>query len=102
MVLLRSIANLPRRRKLLLFGAIIFLSSGVFAYSWLFFDLPSIDRLQAGLALPSTRIYDRNGRIDSAFFIDHGIAMEAGGDALVLGRVRQHIARQLIDREVTE
>ncbi len=32
-----------------------------FAYGWLFADLPSIDQLHAGLALPSTRIYDRNG-----------------------------------------
>src|SRR3954453_14415279 len=36
---------------------------GIFTYFWLFADLPSIDRLQAGLALPSTRIYDRNGQL---------------------------------------
>src|SRR5690606_33305715 len=30
---------------------------------WLFTDLPSIDALEAGLALPSTRIYDRHGRL---------------------------------------
>lgn len=35
----------------------------VFVIFWLFADLPSIDRLQAGLALPSTRIYDRNGQL---------------------------------------
>src|SRR5437588_344820 len=32
-------------------------------YLWIFADLPSIDKLQAGLALPSTRILDRNGRL---------------------------------------
>jgi 1A family penicillin-binding protein len=30
-------------------------------YGWLLADLPTIDQLQAGLALPSTRIYDRYG-----------------------------------------
>lgn len=32
-------------------------------YRWLFTDLPSLDHLQAGLALPSTHIYDRQGRV---------------------------------------
>ncbi|RMF49821.1 MAG: penicillin-binding protein 1C [Chloroflexota bacterium] len=32
-------------------------------YLWLFADLPSLDNLQAGLALPSTRLYDRHGRL---------------------------------------
>ncbi|MDW8299534.1 MAG: penicillin-binding protein 1C [Anaerolineae bacterium] len=32
-------------------------------YFWLFADLPSLDDLEAGLALPSTRIYDRHGRL---------------------------------------
>lgn len=32
-------------------------------YSWLFADLPSLDNLSAGLALPSTRLYDRHGRL---------------------------------------
>ncbi|GAB4516516.1 MAG: PBP1A family penicillin-binding protein [Anaerolineae bacterium] len=36
---------------------------GVFVYSWVFAGLPSIDDLNAGLALPSTRIYDRNGKL---------------------------------------
>jgi penicillin-binding protein 1C len=30
---------------------------------WLFTDLPAIEDLEAGLALPSTRIYDRNGQL---------------------------------------
>jgi len=32
----------------------------IFSYFWLFAGLPSINQLEAGLALPSTRIYDRN------------------------------------------
>ncbi|MFN7209509.1 MAG: penicillin-binding protein 1C [Aggregatilineales bacterium] len=32
-------------------------------YLWLFADLPSLDNLSAGLALPSTRLYDRHGRL---------------------------------------
>src|SRR5689334_16955064 len=32
-------------------------------YLWVFADLPSIDQLQAGLALPTTRILDRHGRL---------------------------------------
>jgi penicillin-binding protein 1C len=35
----------------------------VFLYFWLFPGLPPIDQLEAGLALPSTRIYDRHGRL---------------------------------------
>ena len=43
--------------------AALLLVSGMFVYNWLFVDLPSIDDLEAGLALPSTRIYDRNGQL---------------------------------------
>jgi hypothetical protein len=35
----------------------------VFLYFWLFPGLPPIDQLEAGLALPSTHIYDRHGRL---------------------------------------
>jgi 1A family penicillin-binding protein len=37
--------------------------SGVGVYEWLFVDLPDIDAIDAGMALPSTRIYDRQGRL---------------------------------------
>jgi 1A family penicillin-binding protein len=54
----------PRtRRQWLASGAALFAILATAVYAWLFNDLPSIDRLQAGLALPSTRIYDRNGTI---------------------------------------
>ncbi|MCA9914868.1 MAG: transglycosylase domain-containing protein, partial [Anaerolineae bacterium] len=47
---------------------LILLSAGalafaVFVYFFVFHDLPSIDQVEAGLALPSTRIYDRNGAL---------------------------------------
>src|SRR6266545_4783488 len=56
-------ARLKRRYKLLFVLAILALIGVGALYAWLFTDLPSIDRLQAGLALPSTRIYDRNGKL---------------------------------------
>lgn len=47
------------RRRLIATITIIAMVLGI--YAWVFADLPPIDRLTAGLALPSTRIYDRNG-----------------------------------------
>ena len=32
-------------------------------YGYVFWDLPSISQIDAGLALPSTRIYDRHGAL---------------------------------------
>ncbi|MCC6613248.1 MAG: transglycosylase domain-containing protein [Anaerolineae bacterium] len=58
--------RLPRlrlTRRTLLILALALVAAGLGLYLWLFADLPSIDRLQAGLALPSTRIYDRQGRL---------------------------------------
>lgn len=58
--------RLPRlrlTRRTLLILALALVAAGLGLYLWLFADLPSIDRLQAGLALPSTRIYDRKGRL---------------------------------------
>jgi membrane peptidoglycan carboxypeptidase len=43
-------------------GLVVFLAAGVL-YGWIFADLPSIDRIAAGMALPSTHIYDRKGRL---------------------------------------
>ncbi len=62
-LIIRKFARLSRRRKILLGVLALIFVMTVFAYFWLFADLPSIDRLQAGLALPSTRIYDRNGQL---------------------------------------
>ena len=52
-----------RRTKFLLFLVISLIAgTGGFAV-WILHDLPSIYQLEAGLALPSTRIYDRNERL---------------------------------------
>ena len=40
--------------------------------------------------------------IDAAFFVNEGVAVEAGGDALAPGGVRQQVAGQLLDRELVE
>jgi penicillin-binding protein 1C len=52
------------RREIILLALVIpaLLLAG-FAYFWILHDLPSVDDLEAGLALPSTRIYDRNGKL---------------------------------------
>ena len=46
-------------------SAVLFLLAlvGGIVLAWVLVDLPSLDRLDAGLALPSTRIMDRQGRL---------------------------------------
>lgn len=59
--LLRHLKNSSRRRKIL-YGFLLLAAAGaVFTYFYVFHDLPPIERLQDGMQLPSTRIYDRNG-----------------------------------------
>ena len=43
------------------------------------------------------RVHAELFRIDAAFFVEHGVAQKAGGDDLVLRRVRQLVARDLFD-----
>jgi hypothetical protein len=38
--------------------------------------------------------------INSAFFIDHGIAQKTGCDELILSTIRQQIARQLLGQKL--
>jgi 1A family penicillin-binding protein len=52
-----------RRSKFLLPFFVVLIAFAVFIYFWLFHDLPPINAIQNGLALPSTRIYDRNGKL---------------------------------------
>ena len=63
MRLVQRFRALRRWQKLALIGGALVVAFAVFAYFWLFADLPSINQLQAGMALPSTRIYDRNGKL---------------------------------------
>ena len=64
---------------------------------WLFAGLPPIDRLQAGLALPSSRIYDRNGRLLYEIIAD----TENGGlnTAIPLEQIPQHCRDAVISIE---
>jgi len=55
--------KLRRRQKALVLFGVLLLTVGLWLYSWIFADLPTIDKLQAGMMLPSTRILDRNGRL---------------------------------------
>src|SRR5262245_13904526 len=40
--------------------------------------------------------------VNPAFLINHGVAVKAGGDPLIEGRSRKHIASNLLDRELIE
>ncbi len=42
---------------------VLMLGLGVFLYHWIFVDLPDIAAINERVALPSTRIYDRNGTL---------------------------------------
>jgi len=50
------------QRIALVIAALLSLALGG-GWAWLTWDLPPLERLAAGLALPSTRIYDRQGRL---------------------------------------
>lgn len=54
---------MTRRRKFLVLFASISLALAGIAYAWIFAGLPSLDALSAGMSLPSTRLYDRNGAL---------------------------------------
>ncbi len=88
---------LKRRYKLLTITAAILIGAGVFVYAWLFADLPSIDRVQAGLTLPSTRIYDRHGRLLYEILADSS----TGGrnTAIALDAIPQHCQNAAISIE---
>ncbi|MBZ0304412.1 MAG: transglycosylase domain-containing protein, partial [Anaerolineae bacterium] len=60
---MKWIRSRTRKQKILLILLAALLAGGAFVYDWLFVDLPSVDNLEAGLALPSTRIFDRNGQL---------------------------------------
>lgn len=56
-------ANRSRwQRALLVIGMLLIVAGGVF-YEWVFADLPDVDAIEAGMVLPSTRIYDRHGTL---------------------------------------
>lgn len=53
----------PRRLKLLAIPLLLLILAVGGIYAWLFVDLPSLDALGHNLAAPSTRLYDRHGRL---------------------------------------
>ena len=55
--------NRTRQQKIALLATSLFSVLAVYLYSWIFVGLPQIDQINAGLALPSTRIYDRHGTL---------------------------------------
>lgn len=61
--LAHNLQSRSRRQKILLVLATLFTVFSTFVYFWIFAGLPSIGQIGAGLALPSTRIYDRNGKL---------------------------------------
>lgn len=52
-----------RRRKIALALVGLLLIGGGVVYTWIFAGLPSLEALDAGMALPATRIYDRHGTL---------------------------------------
>lgn len=61
--LVNRFRKLRRWHKVALSLALILALTGGVGWGWLFGDLPSIDGIQAGMTLPSTRIFDRSGRL---------------------------------------
>ena len=53
----------PWWRRMLAMVGIMLVATGGILYFWLVRDLPSVRDLDAGMALPSTRIYDRQGNL---------------------------------------
>ncbi|MBC8098554.1 MAG: transglycosylase domain-containing protein [Armatimonadetes bacterium] len=62
-VLIKRLQPRSRRHKLLLALLMLCVVGAGGIYAWLFADLPPITALDDGLALPSTRIYDRDGAL---------------------------------------
>lgn len=52
-----------RRTKIGLLGLVVIFSACVAFYAWVFAGLPDVDEIENRLALPSTRIFDRQGRL---------------------------------------
>ncbi len=71
------------------------LAAGGLLYQWLLTDLPSIDALDAGLALPSTRLYDRHGRLLYEILPPEG----GRNTAIALADVPDHCQKAIIATE---
>jgi len=52
-----------RWQKIVIIMLALLIIGSVTLYKWLFTDLPDVTSIETGMALPSTRIYDRQGRL---------------------------------------
>lgn len=93
--LLNHLRRLTRRQRAALALLLAALAGGVWLYGWLFTDLPSIDDLNAGLALPSTRIYDRQRRLLYEILPPDG----GRNTAVALADIPDHCVRAVIATE---
>ncbi len=59
----RSTRSRLFRYRLGLIALLLLLASGSGLAAWVLVDLPRLERLEAGLALPSTRLYERHGQL---------------------------------------
>ncbi len=97
MTMTKRFRALKRWHKLGVIALALIAVSGLFVYAWLFADLPSIDQIHAGMTLPSTRIYDRNGTLLYEILADS----ETGGrnTAIPLESIPQHCLDAVIATE---
>lgn len=93
--LLKWFKNCARWQKILLMLAVLALGFFGFLYVWLLRDLPAIGDLEAGLALPSTRIYDRNGTL----LYEISDPEEGRNTALMIDQIPQHCINAAIATE---
>ncbi|MFN8531795.1 MAG: PBP1A family penicillin-binding protein [Anaerolineae bacterium] len=89
--------KLRRWQKLALILALLFAATLIGGWTWLTWDLPSIDRLNDGLALPSTRIFDRNGRL--LYEILANSATGGRNTTIPLDQIPQHCISAVISTE---
>ncbi|MCC6975142.1 MAG: penicillin-binding protein 1C [Anaerolineae bacterium] len=55
--------QLKRWQQIVLGAALLSVGALIIFVLWVVWDLPSIDNIQAGMALPTTHLYDRKGRL---------------------------------------
>ena len=61
---MNTLAHIPNKIRVLLWlAACLFTIAGLFLYQWLFADLPAFENLTAYATTPSSKIYDRHGRL---------------------------------------
>lgn len=86
---------LRKRRTWIAAFCALLIVTGLGLYQWIFADLPDISQIEAGMRLPSTRIYDRNGLL-----LYEILPPEQGrNSALSLEEIPQHCVNAVIATE---